>query len=144
MSSELVVNKYILAEGLTHETPMGAKPLYVAFQKAFDPSRTRFRHLGEDEWQLCVWMLCDPHIRKLSRSFIVAGTGWLMPELITRATYAGSAMHPSNGTTWHVFDLGYTNALRPYEQAGVKALEAIHEPSEASGEENNCDQEEGA
>jgi hypothetical protein len=94
MSENRVVYKVNLEVSLTHELPIGCKPLHAAYQSG----------------SICVWLLCDPLANKKPHSFMVIGTGWTMPEFASK-DYIGSARNPNNSNIWHVFFLDRTEAI---------------------------------
>lgn len=108
--------KVSLSACLSHELPMGAKALHVDYQRG----------------DIHVWLLVDPSRRTLMRSFLVAGTGWHLPEWLKPEDYIGSCRSPTNPNCWHVFDLGYTSELSP-----AKVREALSKTMLGDGKFNS-------
>jgi hypothetical protein len=104
-----------LSNSLVHSLPMGSVPLHAAYQ----------------DGNICVWWLVDTRHRVMQRAIVVIGTGWEMPDFIQPERHIGSCQHPSNGgNIWHVFDLGYLEGLKPFEQ---RAAEMIYDAAEKGG-----------
>lgn len=71
------------------ESPQGATPLNVAWY----------------EGRPTVWMLCDPHAPRVTRSILAVNTG--QPMLLAESSaYLGTVIDESDEYILHIFDLG--------------------------------------
>jgi hypothetical protein len=83
--------KFIMSDAVSDITmPAGARVLYAREQLE----------------QICVWADVDPGARRVSRRFLIAGTGHPLPADVDSAVYLGSAHLQGGMFGFHVYDRG--------------------------------------
>jgi hypothetical protein len=99
--------KVNLSDRAEHELPMGAEIIHVGYRGAV----------------LYAWALCDEQRRKISHTFLIAGNDWTIPDFVTRDKFVGTVISRINGSMWHVFMLGYTANLSPFQKREIEQME---------------------
>src|SRR5512140_882229 len=103
--------KIDLSQALVHELPIGAHPLHAQYVPD-----------DAERMQINIWFMVDPRKRFLKRAFLVAGTGWSLPDFIRPEMHIGTCRNPHSGMVFHVFDCGYLEALKPYDRRTIEML----------------------
>lgn len=112
----MTIHKINLKDSLVHNLPMGAIAIHAGYQ-------------GED---LCLWLMLNTNYRKMDHAYLVSGTGWNLPDFVKAEDHIASVVNPANNNIWHIFDLGYVEALKPFEQ---NLMRAAQEARDAFGNE---------
>jgi len=68
-------------------------------QIVFMPKDATVRHVGQQEGFVVIWVELDPHQTSEERTFLVAGTGYPIPD---NSRYCGTAS--INPFVWHVYE----------------------------------------
>jgi hypothetical protein len=121
-----VVWRVNLREALVHKLPIGAIALNVDFFKG----------------DLCVWCLVDPDLRKVDKGFLVAASGWALPETIEVHQFLGTVIKGEH--CWHVFDLGHLEEIKPFVARQIEQVSRLASIYGASDAVFSINSEQGA
>lgn len=68
------------------------------------PSGAKILSVQAQDGEPVLWALCDPEAKKANRTFVIVGTGHLVPE--NAGQYIGTFQLPEYVFVGHVFEVG--------------------------------------